>query len=1367
MLHRAARNAYSWWWASHVRTKQSKWLDQNLQDMEEKVEYVLKIIEEEADTFKQRAEMYYRKRPELVNFVEDSVRRYRALAERYDHLSRELQNANKTIASVFPETVDLPMDDDDFDGQNLPVAAMPLDKFNILSNSKHPPPAPEMSIAKNSSVRKRNGKMPTRLMSRKGLLKTNADDSAAAGPISGLNKSEAFQKIDKIQKEILALQTEKEFVKSSYESGLEKYWNIENQISGMQTEVSNLQDEFGICKVIDDNEARTLMTATALKSCQQALTQLQEKQEKSAEEARGENRKLQETREKFKRLKEKFNSNQAHQEVYLEEESRTSHNVGAYKQDKEVDNAEQNIIHDVEPLQKRIKEESQLNLASPLTMSELAEKVDELVDQIINLESAVFSQTAYVKRLTSETNELQTHLRSLEEEKDTLIEGSDGMNRKIRDLEEELQRVQRLNKCIQEKNHHLQDHCVEASCNLDDLSEKLLHVKLDEETEKLTLFSKDTHVPGVNPAKDILRNKKHAQNAEENFHVVNIQAEKQASKPEQNRCKIKEINCPVQSSSSNHHDCILPYREVKSTTDASAGLEVQEIPSCSSVVLQCKVESDGIKGDSNSTSAESNSCLLSNQSQNQFTSLSGASLDVNSEEWFGEARDGIGPDYGSTIMKNRVKFNLVDTSTSETARDESFFQLNQQPNSDDFPTAQKVASPGANSQKKCSQDESVSPPDYHIKPLENVTMEEKVLKKDVLVHSSSSICGKGIMYSNQGDHLCDKPIKGPMKDVHSDSSERRSAEEGRGTATYQSLSIEGHMKVESSLDDFFLSNRDDCMDGYSLKDQVGDLLDANLDKSDNNNNIQSAAKNHPRSFKIETGGDLSTPSASDNNRDMEEDYWNTAKASRNSGESRLSSQLNDLPMNSQVKSISDTSPLKVLAANEDNRAPDISPTSSELATVKDQKMYSFLDQGKDQEAKQQQVFQPLQHDLSGNQDELGVGDDDQPNWKELFLSGLDDREKLLLQEYTSILRNYKEAKKKLNEVEKKKRASLFQYCIQIKVLKSANASKDAKIESLEKKLNLLGKKKDAAVDSIESRASASYHVSAEQNLLTEQKALADMVGAPTPQSMDTSVESPPQEQPKISFVEENGAIKVINLDETQNLSVVEERIRTDIDELLEENIGFWMKFSTSFHQVQKFRTTVRDLQAELAEVKANNKHSGSTNHQLLVSEIRPIYRHLSEIQTELTLWLDQNDMLKDDLDNRLASLSGIQEEITRLSNAGSSAEETELSDYQAAKFQGEVLNMKQENNKLAGELHFGLERVKVILVEIERTLRDLDTEFGVAARKQQPRNSPIRSKIPLRTFLFGVKLKKQKPSFFACISPSLQKQYSDLKAVQI
>lgn len=31
MLQRAASNACSWWWASHIRTKQSKWLEQSLQ----------------------------------------------------------------------------------------------------------------------------------------------------------------------------------------------------------------------------------------------------------------------------------------------------------------------------------------------------------------------------------------------------------------------------------------------------------------------------------------------------------------------------------------------------------------------------------------------------------------------------------------------------------------------------------------------------------------------------------------------------------------------------------------------------------------------------------------------------------------------------------------------------------------------------------------------------------------------------------------------------------------------------------------------------------------------------------------------------------------------------------------------------------------------------------------------------------------------------------------------------------------------------------------------------------------------------------------------------------------------------------------
>lgn len=47
---------------------------------------MLKLIEEDADSFAQRAEMYYKKRPELVRMVEDFYRTHRSLAERYDQV---------------------------------------------------------------------------------------------------------------------------------------------------------------------------------------------------------------------------------------------------------------------------------------------------------------------------------------------------------------------------------------------------------------------------------------------------------------------------------------------------------------------------------------------------------------------------------------------------------------------------------------------------------------------------------------------------------------------------------------------------------------------------------------------------------------------------------------------------------------------------------------------------------------------------------------------------------------------------------------------------------------------------------------------------------------------------------------------------------------------------------------------------------------------------------------------------------------------------------------------------------------------------------------------------------------------------------
>lgn len=98
LLHKAAkriepRKSHSWWWDSHASVKNSKWLADNLEEMDRHIKSTLKLIEDDGDTFtfKKKAEMYYKQRPELKSHVEESYRMYRSLAERYDHLIGELK----------------------------------------------------------------------------------------------------------------------------------------------------------------------------------------------------------------------------------------------------------------------------------------------------------------------------------------------------------------------------------------------------------------------------------------------------------------------------------------------------------------------------------------------------------------------------------------------------------------------------------------------------------------------------------------------------------------------------------------------------------------------------------------------------------------------------------------------------------------------------------------------------------------------------------------------------------------------------------------------------------------------------------------------------------------------------------------------------------------------------------------------------------------------------------------------------------------------------------------------------------------------------------------------------------------------------
>ncbi|CAL5416649.1 unnamed protein product [Camellia sinensis] len=108
MPHSESRRLYSWWWDSHNSPKNSKWLQENLKDMNAKVRAMIMLIEEDADSFARRAEMYYKKWPELMKLVEEFYRAYRALAERYDHTTGQLCQADQTMAEREPHRPKMP-----------------------------------------------------------------------------------------------------------------------------------------------------------------------------------------------------------------------------------------------------------------------------------------------------------------------------------------------------------------------------------------------------------------------------------------------------------------------------------------------------------------------------------------------------------------------------------------------------------------------------------------------------------------------------------------------------------------------------------------------------------------------------------------------------------------------------------------------------------------------------------------------------------------------------------------------------------------------------------------------------------------------------------------------------------------------------------------------------------------------------------------------------------------------------------------------------------------------------------------------------------------------------------------------------------
>lgn len=860
--------------------------------MQGRVESVIKLIEEDGDTFAKRAEMYYKKRPELINFVEESYRAYRSLAERYDHLSKELQTANNTIATIFPEQIQLAMEEEDENG--APTPRMPKDFTQIPSSgSSNIPKAPlkDLKGLMSATSKQREGKK----------LTDDADKHDVAK--SGLSKDEAIEEIDKLQKDILALQTVKEFIRSSYKNGLERYRGIENQIMEKQQKICTMEDEFGEGRVIDDAEACTWMAEAALQSCQETLAHLQEKQDVYTQEAR----------EEFNKIEDSYKKLHSFRHKYLGEQ------IDEPKADK-VKFLNQEVAKEIESLQGKIKDHIDSSSKGSLTMSQLAEKVDELVTKVINLETEVASQALLIDRLRREANELQAQVQSLEDDKAALTGDTYNLNIRVTAIEAKLQTIENINKDVVNQDSSLRTHFVEARANIDHLSSKLSSVTPDEEL-------------------------------------------------------------------------------------------------------------DG-----------------------------------------------------------------TDSSPNE------------------------------------------------------VTMRQD--------HSSTGEGLKNLSTTKEKD-----------KEVHKE---------------HDSISNKGGVKKPT--------------------------------------------KKHVTFLEPVTAGE------------------NDEKVSAQSGTS---------------------------------------------------------------------AYETLTEEAAEKDDDL--------NWQQMLLSGLEDKENILLNDYKSILKDYKEVTKKLSDMEKKDREIELDLTLQIREFKYAITKRDEEIQNLRRKLSLMQQ----------------GHASDQDKELKEENPSSDRSLKPDdlPQKKDN-------ETPIVEHNEED--IKTILVDQRASvLSSIEGKIRLSINSILDENLDFLLRFSSTFHQIQKFKTTTHDLQLEISKLKDKEMQDKS--------EIRPIYKHMKEIHSEVTMWLSQSVLLKDELERKFSALCSIQDEITKALKEGAALDEIGFSSHEAAKFQGEIFDMKKENNKVREELEAGVRRVTTLQLDIEKTITQLDQEFALNGNQPQLMSTVSKSRIPLHSFIFGTKSKKQKRSVFSRI----------------
>lgn len=421
---------------------------------------MIKFIEEDdADSFARRAEMYYKKRPELMKLVEEFYRAYRALAERYDQSTVELRQAHWTMSEAIPNQIQFALPDESPSGEpRTPEMRRPARAFFD----------PDDSEDAYSGMGNKKGLKQLIEMLRSGVLLQKGDEgkikrgrivceSAVGGDSDCNSQGESESECENWKKILADAQAEKEVISPQYKQTLEKLSSLEKELNEAQKDAGSLGERASKAEIEIKilNEALTKLQAerdaVIIKhnQCLEKISDMEYTISQAKRDAEGLNEKVFEAETETGNLKAELSRLEAEKEASLLQ----------YRQCLEVIALLENKISLAEENAKV------LNLRSEKAESEVKE-LKEALSELKGEKNVIAVQYELCLEIIAKMeSEISRGQEEAEKMKSELAEG----DAKIRSMEEQRFLLQRLNESLRMEA----DNLVQKVAGKDDeLSEK-------------------------------------------------------------------------------------------------------------------------------------------------------------------------------------------------------------------------------------------------------------------------------------------------------------------------------------------------------------------------------------------------------------------------------------------------------------------------------------------------------------------------------------------------------------------------------------------------------------------------------------------------------------------------------------------------------------------------------------------------------------------------------------------------------------------------------------------------------------------------------------------------------------------------------